>query len=98
MICIQSIDVLFFSFTGFVTDMVGDYQSGFYFAGVAMVISAIVINLSTFCTFFSTLKKDNYEIDRADRVGNDINLVEHIKNETKISSDLTMIKLNVRRI
>ncbi|XP_052069045.1 monocarboxylate transporter 12-like [Mytilus californianus] len=89
---------------GFVTDMFGDYQSGFYFAGVAMVISSIVVNLSTFCTLCTTLNKDskNYEINRADKVenesGNDINVVEHIKNETKRSSDITMIKLHVRSV
>ncbi|XP_063444117.1 monocarboxylate transporter 12-like [Mytilus trossulus] len=83
---------------GFVTDMVGDYQSGFYFAGVAMVISAIVVNLSTFCTLFTTQKKDNYEIDRHEKGVNDLHCVEHIKTETKRSSGITMMKLNVRSI
>ncbi|XP_063446668.1 monocarboxylate transporter 12-like [Mytilus trossulus] len=78
---------------GFLTDKFGAYQSGFYFAGVSMVTSSIVVILPA---IFERLNRSKYEIDIADRKVNDFDLAEHIKNETKISSEITMIRLHER--
>lgn len=85
--------MIFFNFIGFLTDKFGAYQSGFYFAGVSMVTSSIVV---IFPTIFERLNRSKYEIDIADRKVNDFDLAEHIKNETKISSEITMIRLHAR--
>lgn len=58
-----------------------------------MVTSSIVVILPT---IFERLNRSKYEIDIADRKFNDFDLAEHIKNETKISSEITMIRLHAR--
>ncbi|CAC5360893.1 Phenylalanine ammonia-lyase 3,Phenylalanine ammonia-lyase class 1,Phenylalanine ammonia-lyase 2,Phenylalanine ammonia-lyase G2B,Phenylalanine ammonia-lyase,Phenylalanine ammonia-lyase G4,Phenylalanine/tyrosine ammonia-lyase,Phenylalanine ammonia-lyase class 2,Phenylalanine ammonia-lyase 4,Phenylalanine ammonia-lyase 1,Phenylalanine aminomutase (L-beta-phenylalanine forming),Phenylalanine ammonia-lyase class 3,Phenylalanine ammonia-lyase G1 [Mytilus coruscus] len=78
----------------FLTDKFGDYQSGFYFAGVSMVISSIVVSLSIIC---ERLNRSKYEIDKADRKVNDLDLADQIMNETNRSSEITMNKLYARR-